>query len=142
MISACGQQAFCAGRMAHSYGGRSKLPENLKNLFRPVAMSRPDNDIISEAILYSEGFRGAKELSHKLCELYKLSKKLLSDQQHYDFGLRAMKAVLNTGGKLVQQAKLAAHGTGEIGLQAETEILIQSVRVNTLSKLTFTDEVG
>tara|TARA_B110000091_G_scaffold199866_1_gene230119 strand:- start:810 stop:8225 length:7416 start_codon:yes stop_codon:yes gene_type:complete len=121
------------------YGGRSKLPENLKNLFRPVAMSRPDNDIISEAILYSEGFRGAKELSHKLCELYKLSKKLLSDQQHYDFGLRAMKAVLNTGGKLVQQAKLAAHGTGEIGLQAETEILIQSVRVNTLSKLTFTD---
>ena len=121
------------------YGGRSKLPENLKNLFRPVAMSRPDNDIIAEAILYSEGFRGAQSLAHKLCELYRLSKNLLSDQQHYDFGLRAMKAVLNTGGKLVQQAKLTAHGTGEIGLQAETEILIQSVRVNTLSKLTFTD---
>lgn len=121
------------------YGGRSKLPENLKNLFRPVAMSRPDNDIISEAILFSEGFRGAKDLSHKLCELYGLSKRLLSFQQHYDWGLRAMKAVLNTGGKLVQQAKLNAHGTGEIGLQAETEILIQSVRVNTLSKLTFTD---
>ena len=120
------------------YGGRSKLPENLKNLFRPVAMSRPDNDIISEAILFSEGFRGAKELSHKLCELYLLSKRLLSSQQHYDWGLRAMKAVLNTGGKLVQQAKLKL-SSGEIGLQAETEILIQSVRVNTLSKLTFTD---
>ena len=120
------------------YGGRSKLPENLKNLFRPVAMSRPDNDIISEAILFSEGFRGAKSLSHKLCELYALSRRLLSAQQHYDWGLRAMKAVLNTGGKLVQQAKLQAGGNG-VTLQTETELLIKSVRVNTLSKLTFSD---
>ena len=120
------------------YGGRSKLPENLKNLFRPVAMSRPDNDIISEAILFSEGFQGAKSLSHKLCELYSLSKRLLSAQQHYDWGLRAMKAVLNTGGKLVQQAKVQSGGNG-VSLKTETEILIKSVRVNTLSKLTFSD---
>ena len=101
-------------------------------------MSRPDNDIISEAILFSEGFQGAKSLSHKLCELYALSKRLLSAQQHYDWGLRAMKAVLNTGGKLVQQAKLEAGGSG-VTLQTETELLIKSVRVNTLSKLTLED---
>ena len=70
------------------YGGRSKLPENLKNLFRPVAMSRPDNPIIAEAMLVSEGFTAAREIGHKLCELYDLSKNLLSDQQHYDWGLR------------------------------------------------------
>ena len=87
------------------YGGRSKLPENLKNLFRPVAMSKPDNPIIAEAMLVAEGFAGAKDIAHKLCELYGLSKKLLSDQQHYDWGLRAMKAVLNTAGKLLQSAK-------------------------------------
>ena len=74
------------------YGGRSKLPDNLKQLFRPVAMSRPDNNLIAEVILYSEGFKDSKDLGKKMVSLYALSKELLSAQQHYDWGLRAMKA--------------------------------------------------
>ncbi|CAM9134653.1 unnamed protein product [Chrysoparadoxa australica] len=115
------------------YGGRSRLPDNLKALFRPVAMGRPDNELIAEVILYSEGFGAAKDLASKVVSLFQLSKQLLSQQQHYDWGLRALKAVLNTGGKLIQKAKQA----GDEG--AERELLIKAVRVNTLSKLTYTD---
>ena len=54
------------------YGGRSKLPDNLKQLFRPVAMTKPDNDLIAEVILYSEGFKDAKNLGKKLVSLFNL----------------------------------------------------------------------
>ena len=55
------------------YGGRQKLPDNLKQLFRPVAMSRPDNEQIAEVILFSEGFKKAKDLGRKLVALFTLS---------------------------------------------------------------------
>jgi dynein heavy chain 2 len=87
------------------YGGRSNLPDNLKALFRPVAMGRPDNDLIAEVYLYSEGFVGGKVLGRKIVNLFSLSNQLLSSQQHYEWGLRALKAVLYTAGKLISMKK-------------------------------------
>ena len=55
------------------YGGRQKLPDNLKQLFRPVAMSRPDNELIAEVILFSEGFKHAKEIGRKLVAVFNLA---------------------------------------------------------------------
>lgn len=137
------------------YGGRSKLPDNLKALFRPVAMGRPDNNLIAEVILYSEGFTEVKDIASKVVSLYSLSGQLLTPQQHYDWGLRALKAVLNTAGKFLQAAKKEIaeasknSATKEDGSSVatanrltpaqETELLIKAVRVNTLSKLTFGD---
>lgn len=71
------------------YGGRSKLPDNLKQLFRPVAMSAPDIELIAEVTLFAEGFKEAKRLSTKIVSLFKLSSQLLTKQQHYDWALRA-----------------------------------------------------
>jgi len=56
------------------YGGRQKLPDNLKQLFRPVAMSKPDNELIAEVILFSEGFKDARNLGRKLVAIFNLSR--------------------------------------------------------------------
>ncbi|PNI44695.1 DYNC2H1 isoform 3 [Pan troglodytes] len=117
------------------YGGRQKLPDNLKQLFRPVAMSRPDNELIAEVILYSEGFKDAKVLGRKLVAIFNLSRELLTPQQHYDWGLRALKTVLRGSGNLLRQLKKS----GTTQNANESHIVVQALRLNTMSKFTFTD---
>ncbi|XP_038236236.1 cytoplasmic dynein 2 heavy chain 1 isoform X1 [Dermochelys coriacea] len=117
------------------YGGRQKLPDNLKQLFRPVAMTRPDNELIAEVILYSEGFKDAKTLGRKLVAIFNLARELLTPQQHYDWGLRALKTALRGCGNLLRHLK--KNGMKE--KINERHIVVQALRLNTMSKLTFAD---
>ncbi|KAH7817501.1 dynein haevy chain 5, inner dynein arm 1 alpha [Monocercomonoides exilis] len=115
--------------MNPGYAGRSELPDNLKALFRPCVMVVPDKEQICEILLFSEGFDTAKNLAKKMTVLYKRAEGQLSQQKHYDFGLRALKAVLAMAGSL----KRASPDT------AEDVVLMRALRDMNLPKFVYQD---
>ncbi|EGF80533.1 hypothetical protein BATDEDRAFT_25191 [Batrachochytrium dendrobatidis JAM81] len=115
--------------MNPGYAGRTELPDNLKALFRPVVMVIPDLELISEIMLFSEGFTLAKNLAKKMVVLYRLAKGQLSKQHHYDFGLRALKSVLVMAGSLKR-------GSPDL---SEDVVLMRALRDMNLPKFVFED---
>uniref|UniRef100_A0A3B4DVC9 Dynein, axonemal, heavy polypeptide 9 like n=1 Tax=Pygocentrus nattereri TaxID=42514 RepID=A0A3B4DVC9_PYGNA len=111
------------------YAGRTELPENLKALFRPCAMVIPDFELICEIMLVAEGFIDARLLARKFISLYTLCKELLSKQDHYDWGLRAIKSVLVVAGSLKREDR--SH--------PEEQVLMRALRDFNLPKIVTSD---
>ena len=131
--------------MNPGYAGRSNLPDNLKQLFREVAMIQPDKQLIAQVTLYAQGFRSAERLSSKVISLYDLCDRQLSKQPHYDFGLRSLKSALSSAGNLKRQLLQEQAGSGkvvddpQVVEQVEQKLLLRSVTDTVVPKLVAQD---
>jgi len=103
-------------------------------LYRPVAMMVPDFALISEIILFSLGFVSAKNLATKIVTLYHLASRQLSHQDHYDFGLRTVKAVLLMAGQVKKNFIVDQQRVGNISEVEEAQVLMQALYDTNLPK--------
>ncbi|XP_015834463.1 cytoplasmic dynein 2 heavy chain 1 [Tribolium castaneum] len=124
-----------------SYGGRNKLPDNLKQLFRPVVMTHPDHEQIARTLLHCDGYQNADIIGQKLIAIFDSSGKLLSKQQHYDWGLRAIRTILTSCGRALKQYRKRTEEAEGNQLLTELSLVVKVLRMDTLSKLTFADSV-
>ncbi|KAH0513439.1 Dynein heavy chain 11, axonemal [Microtus ochrogaster] len=97
---------------------------------RPCAMVAPDTELICEIMLVAEGFVDARALARKFISLYTLCEELLSKQDHYDWGLRAIKSVLVVAGSLKRRDKN----------RPEDQVLMRALRDFNMPKIV-TDDV-
>jgi len=100
-------------------------------------MTVPDQELIAAVLLSSEGFASAHLLARKFVTLFALGKQCCSQQQHYDWGLRALKMALGAAGRLLREAW--GRKDQEVGAGVEAGVAVRAVCATKLPTLVFED---
>ncbi|KAJ7340467.1 hypothetical protein OS493_003215 [Desmophyllum pertusum] len=119
-------------------GERQSAPSNYDRRACQVAWRESDLvlwwflilKLICEIMLVAEGFIDSRALARKFITLYSLCKELLSKQDHYDWGLRAIKSVLVVAGSLKRSDRE----------RPEDQVLMRALRDFNIPKIV-TDDV-
>lgn len=123
--------------MNPTYTGRRELPANLKSLFRPCSMSKPDSASIAEVLLLINGFKTSILLSRKLTSMFESLRCVLGSRSHYDFGLRALKSCIVACGNLIRSNVLSNNEM--LTSELEENIIVRGVSEVLKPKLNMCD---
>lgn len=62
-------------------------------------MSKPDNELIAETLLFSEGYKDAKSLGRKLVAIFNLSRQVSSPRRSPRCNMNVTEQCIGTSGK-------------------------------------------
>ena len=100
----------------------------------------PDRKLIAQVMLYSQGVVTATDLSGKLVDLFEICETRMSSQNHYDFGLRALKTLLKTAGALKRKAVEEQGSLSEAEIsKSEEDVIVIGAYNNVVPKLVEAD---
>ncbi|KAM3968298.1 LOW QUALITY PROTEIN: dynein cytoplasmic heavy chain beethoven [Aphomia sociella] len=114
---------------ARGYGGRRTLPAALERALRPAAGRAPPAAPLAGRLLRAACVPRAADIAALLHDVFSLASALLSNERHYDWGLRALKAAVGSCSSVL------AVGKGDDLEQQKRHVRAQ-LALNNLSKLT------
>ena len=86
-----------------TYLGRQTIPKSVSELFRNVAMVNPDELVICNSLLLSSGYLTGEKLAKNIINIFKICRWIWKKEELYDFGLRALRSIINYATKLLMQ---------------------------------------
>ncbi|XP_052751641.1 cytoplasmic dynein 2 heavy chain 1 isoform X2 [Galleria mellonella] len=116
---------------ARGYGGRRELPAALQRALRPAAGRAAAPVPLAARLLAAAGVPHAPDLALRLHDVFHLASTLLSNERHYDWGLRALKAAVSSC-----SAALSALGAQSADHDRALHTVRTVLALNNLSKLT------